>query len=441
MVTERHRAAGFPLHSLAVFRIAFGLLMTVAMLRFLARGWVDELFLQPDFHFPYPGFGWIRPWPDGWMQAHVALVAAAALGVAVGFHYRACIVLFFAGFSYLELIDQTTYLNHYYLVSLVAGLLAFMPAHRVWSLDALRRPALAGDTGPAWPVRLLRFQFAVVYFFAGVAKLDADWLFEAQPLRIWLAARSDLPGIGPWLEHAPVAYAASWTGAVFDLGAPFLLLWHRTRPFAFAAVVGFHLFTGLLFPIGMFPWIMIAGATLFFPRDWPLRKTRRDALPAGVPGKLPSWGLALIFIHCALQIALPLRGPLSGRSGSWCGRGFNWSWKVMLVEKRGSVSFHARDPLSGKRWRIDPSCSITPRQAVMMAQDPHLIRDFARHLAAVEHERGRPGVEIRADAFVTLNGRPSRRIIDPRANLAGPLDPGWILPPHDAPAADRLSFR
>jgi hypothetical protein len=440
MATERDTPAGFPLHSLAVFRIAFGLLMTVAMLRFMARGWVDELFLQPEFHFPYPGFGWIRPWPGGWMHLHVATVAAAALGVALGFHYRACIVLFFAGFTYLELIDRTTYLNHYYLVSLVAGLLAFMPAHRVWSLDARRRPTLARATGPAWPVRLLRFQFAVVYFFAGVAKLDADWLFEAQPLRIWLAARSDLPWIGPWLEHVPVAYAASWTGAAFDLSAPFLLLWRRTRPFAFAAVVGFHLFTALLFPIGMFPWIMIAGATLFFPRDWPLRNPPRSPLPP-TTDKLPAWGMALICLHVVIQLALPLRGSFIGNKGAWCGSGFDWSWKVMLVEKRGSVSFFAHDPSRGRRWRIDPADTLTPRQAQMMAQDPRLIRDFARHLAAVQRERRHGGVEIRADAFVTLNGRPSRRIIDPRVNLAGPLDPGWILPPPDEPLAGRLSLR
>ena len=36
-----------------------------------------------------------------------------------------CALVFFAGFTYLELIDKALYLNHYYLVSLLAGMLAF----------------------------------------------------------------------------------------------------------------------------------------------------------------------------------------------------------------------------------------------------------------------------------------------------------------------------
>lgn len=428
MVTNR---TCVPIHSLAVFRILFGLLMTAAMLRFLANGWVGELFLQPGFHFPYPGFEWIRPWPGGWMHVHVVAVAACALGVALGFHYRICAVLFFAGFTYLEFIDQTIYLNHYYLVSLVAGLLVFMPAHRAWSLDAARMPSLRREFIPAWTVNLLRFQFAIVYLFAGLAKLNADWLFEAQPLRIWLAARSDLPLIGPLLDQVWVAHAASWFGAAYDLSVPFLLLFSRTRPLAFVAVIVFHVLTWLLFPIGMFPWIMIIGATLFFPPDWP-KKQVPTLNPTAVA--LPVWSKLLVGIYLTLQILLPSRGWLTGQDSAWTGSGFNWAWKVMIVEKRGTVAFIARDPDSGKRWRIDPGDFITPRQAGMMAQDPHLIHQFARHVAEDLGKRGHPNIEIRADAFATLNGRPSQRIIDPGVNLAGPLKVGWIIPRTEPPA-------
>lgn len=442
MATNRTHAdvaypPGVAIHSLAVFRILFGLIMTVAMVRFLARGWVDELFLRPKFHFPYPGFEWIRPWPGGWMHFHAVAVAACALGVAVGFQYRVCAVLFFAGFTYLELIDQTTYLNHYYLVSLVAGLMMFMPAHRAWSIDAARKPSLRGEFVPAWTVRLLRFQFGVVYFFAGLAKLNADWLFEAQPLRIWLAACTDLPLLGPWLDRVWVAYAASWFAAAYDLSVPLLLLFSRTRPIAFAAVVLFHLLTWLLFPIGMFPWIMMAGALLFFPPNWPLELQRRlfsttsstpDAgvKPAGAA--LPMWSRILLGLYVIGQILLPVRAWWIDGTSAWSGDGFNWAWKVMIVEKRGYATFIARDPVSRKRWRIDTRDYITPRQSVMMAQCPHLIRALACHIADDLRKRGQPDIEIRADAFATLNGHPSQRLIDPAADLAGPLGPGWILP-------------
>ena len=105
----------------------------------------------------------------------------------------------------------------------------------------------------------------MVYFFAGVAKLNFDWLIEAQPLKIWLPAQSHLPMIGPFLEMEVTAYFFSWFGAIYDLTIPFLLLMNRTRPWAYAAVVVFHVMTRILFPIGMFPFIMIGATLIFFP--------------------------------------------------------------------------------------------------------------------------------------------------------------------------------
>jgi len=261
--------AGVDIASLSAFRILFGLLMAAAMVRFISKGWVRQLYVEPSFHFSYPGFAWVQPWPSFWMHAHFVALAALALGVACGFFYRTCITLFFLGFTYVELIDQTAYLNHYYFISLISGLMIFLPANRAWSIDALRKPEIRLETAPAWTLNLLRFQVAVVYFFAGLAKINADWLLHAQPLRIWLPARSDLMFFGPWLNEVWIAYAASWFGAIFDLSIVFFLLNKRTRRPAYAFVVLFHVATWLLFNIGMFPWIMIVSATLLFADDWP----------------------------------------------------------------------------------------------------------------------------------------------------------------------------
>src|SRR5689334_11817659 len=77
------RAAGFTqslfapvdIASLAAFRFLFGVIMAGAMIRFMAKGWVRELYLAPAFHFPYPGFEWVRPLPDALMYAHFILLA------------------------------------------------------------------------------------------------------------------------------------------------------------------------------------------------------------------------------------------------------------------------------------------------------------------------------------------------------------------------------
>ena len=62
-----------------------------------------------------------------------------------------------------------------------------------------------------------------------------------------------------------------------------------------------------------------------------------------------------------------------------------------------------------------------------MAQDPELIRAMARHLAATLDAES-DNVEIRCDAFATLNGRPAQRLIDPEINLGGALPSHWIVP-------------
>lgn len=419
--------------SLALFRILFGSVMAFAMVRLLAKGWVRELYLDPSFHFTWEWFPWVKVLPGAGMYVLVGALALLAIGMAAGWRFRLCAGLFFCGFTYLELIDQTTYLNHYYLVSLLSGLLFFLPADAVWSWHARQHGDRMVPVSAVW---LLRYQIALVYVFAGIAKLNADWLLEAQPMRIWLAARSDLPLIGPLLAKTWVAYAASWTGAVYDLTIPFWLMWTRSRPWAYLAVVGFHVMTAVLFHIGMFPWVMMVTALIFFPPDWArglIRKHRTPNIEHPTSNEPSSWrlqyvGLFILVAYAVVQLMLPLRSFLYPQQGAWDGRGFNFAWRVMLAEKTGYVEFYAFDPVSGQRERLGTSYLITPRQRVMMAQDPGMIRQLACRLAEELPAQGKAGWEVRVEARATLNGHPSQRIIRPDVNLAGPLPADWIVP-------------
>ncbi len=127
-------------------------------------------------------------------------------------------------------------------------------------------------------------------------------------------------------------------------------------------------------------------------------------------------------------MVIPLREFGYRGTSAWSYEGFNFAWKVMVAEKTGHVIFHAWDPVRRRGWRLKTSDYLTPRQAVMMAQNPHLIRLMARRLAAGLEAQGHAGIEVRADAVATLNGRPGQPLVDPTVNLAGPLADGWILP-------------
>lgn len=254
---------------LIIFRIVFGLLMLAGTIRFAAKGWIHEFYIAPEFHFTYWGFGWIRPLPPSGMYAVFIIIALCALCIAIGLHDRLATLGFFLLFTYVELIDKTYYLNHYYLVSLLSFLLIFLPAHRSFSIDIWRNTSLQTAFVPKWTVGAIRLQLGLVYFFAGVAKLKADWLLHALPLKLWLPANVNFPLIGFLFDYEWMAYAMSWGSAVFDLGVPFLLAWRRTRPFAFLMIIVFHGMTALLFPIGIFPWLMIGSALVFFDaEDW-----------------------------------------------------------------------------------------------------------------------------------------------------------------------------
>ncbi|MDX1952216.1 MAG: HTTM domain-containing protein [Verrucomicrobiota bacterium] len=415
--------------SLALFRIGFGALMACALVRFLAKGWVHDLFIEPTWFFPFTGFEWIKPLPSPWIYFHVFLLLAAAIGIALGWRFRLSATIFFFGFTYLELIDKTNYLNHYYLVSILAGLLIFLPADRPWSLS---RSSKKGEPIPVWTVYLLRFQLAVVYFFAGLAKLNSDWLLEAQPLRIWLAARDDLPLIGSLMDEVWVAYAASWTGFVYDLTIAAFLLWPRTRPAAYVAVLLFHLATALLFPIGLFPWLMMVATPIFFQPSWPRRFFKSRSVPQLNPVPNPSTPLPIpillpLAIFALLQIVFPLRHLAYEGPVAWDYRGFNFSWRVMAAEKAGFASFMVTDA-SGQWKEVRPEERLTSLQAKMMAQDPEMIRCFAQSLAAEYRERGWNDVRVTVDAWASLNGKPSKRLINPEVDFARELPDCWILP-------------
>ena len=103
---------------LAVFRVCFGFMMFFGIIRFWVKGWIETLYIEPLFHFSYFGFSWIEDW-GGHTYILFIICALSALLVMLGFFYRIAIIFFFISFTYIELIDKTTYLNHYYFISVL----------------------------------------------------------------------------------------------------------------------------------------------------------------------------------------------------------------------------------------------------------------------------------------------------------------------------------
>jgi len=67
-----------------------------------------------------------------------------------------------------------------------------------------------------------------------------------------------------------------------------------------------------------------------------------------------------------------------------------------------------------------------------MSGQPDLILQLAHHIRDDFAARGQGSVEVRVDAWVSLNGRAMRRMIDPTVDLSRIEDgigkASWILP-------------
>lgn len=427
---------------LVTFRIVFGLMMAGSMIRFWAKGWIYDLYVAPKHFFTYYGFGWVKPLGETEMYLLFGLLIAAAFAIAFGAFYRLASTIFFLGFTYVELIDKTNYLNHYYFISIVAALMIFLPAHRYFSFDVLRKPSIYVEKVSFWTIGAIRLQLGMVYFFAGIAKLNYDWLVRAMPLKLWLPAHSSVPVLGYLFKQTWVAFAFSWFGALYDLFIPFLLSIKKYRWLAYSMVLGFHIITGWLFQIGMFPYIMIMATLVFFSE-----KFHQKLL-----GKLQAWLsfpqiaisekvvgfnwnkvlLPLVVGHFVFQALFPFRHVFYNGNRFWHEQGFRFGWRVMLIEKAGSAFFTATDPKTGNSMEISNCDYLTANQEKMMATQPDMMIQFAKIIQQDLASQGYPDTEIKVESYVTLNGSGSRPFIDPNVDLAKQEDTwkakNWILP-------------
>ncbi|AYV55499.1 HTTM domain-containing protein [Leptospira kmetyi] len=467
-----------PAWSLGLYRIVLGFLLFILAFRYFANGWIARYFLDPVFHFKFYGLSWIGVLPAWILYPLFVSLLFFAVCISLGVFYRISVLCFFLIFTYINLLEVAVYLNHYYLICLILFLLIWIPADRALNLFHIfrifkNRAIQEIEPIPAWNLYILRFQIGVVYFFGGIGKLVPDWLFDAQPVRIWLLRNSDMPIFGSTLSMSATGYFFSYAGLIFDLTVPFLLLNKNTRAFGYLLVLIFHFLTWKLFPIGMFPWVMIVNATLFFSPTWPVDlfqflKSRRmlpdrenilhflwtrfpihfrksvfsfiESFLAYLESKsaisenlllskvevlknksgflLSDRMLRYFWIFYILfQSLFPLRHFLYPGNHLWTEQGFRFSWQIMLVQKNGIASFRVVNQQTGETNVVLPESHLNEIQRIMMSYQPDLILQFAHWAGKNEKERTGQEVSVYADVMVSLNGRKSQVLIDPERDL------------------------
>lgn len=427
--------------------------MLISIVRFWYNGWIEKLYIEPDFFFSYYGFSWIKPLGE-YTYLLFLICGISAIMVSVGYRYRLAIITFFLSFTYIELMDKSLYLNHYYFISILSFLMIFLPAQVYYSVDAYRDEKITCQKVPRWSVDAIKFLLTIVYFYAGLAKLNSDWLLEAMPLKIWLPAKYTVPFLGDLLQKEAMHYLFSWSGAAYDLTIPFLLYYRKTRLIAFLLVVIFHALTAVLFPIGMFPYVMIVSALIFFDAkvhrrilgllrfiwasgDRFLKTSQTSIFDNNVTFTFTStWKRKLTFVTLSLffliQVLLPFRYMAYPDELFWTEEGYRFSWRVMLMEKSGYANFKIVEAETGKRFYVRNHDFLTSLQEKQMATQPDFILEYAHFLKQHFQAQGHKNPSVYVESYVALNGRRSQSFIDPKVDLTKVKDTfkhkDWILP-------------
>lgn len=261
------QAFGLDLRSLAVVRIAYGILLIYDLLvrsKYLVLHYTDQgaypLYLYHatgmPFHFSLHAIN-----GEMWFQACLFILHAAfAFCLTLGRHTR--IVTPCCWLLLLSLHTRNFFLlnggDSWMLLTLFWAM--FLPWGECWSLDAKRLPS--ARSYQAWSAATFAYvmQVFAVYFLAGIFKAGAAWWQEGSATLLSMSLTEWNGDLAYYLLYFPeLMKALTWSILLFELVGPFLLLaplWiGQLRTFTVLGFMGFHLGLALFMEIGIFPFV------------------------------------------------------------------------------------------------------------------------------------------------------------------------------------------
>ena len=409
---------------LVVFRVFFGLLIMLEAWGAIATGWVRRIFVEPAFTFNFIGFDFLQTFPGTGPQMYAYFIAMGVFGIMVmlGYKYRIAIIGYAILWSGVYLMQKTAYNNHYYLLMLLLWIMAFLPAHSAFSLDA-KNPKIKDISMPRWVSLVIILQLWIVYTYASIAKLYPDWLDATVP-QLLMKGRVNYWLIGDMLQERWVHWIIAYVGIIFDGLIIPALLWKRTRKWAFGISVFFHIFNSIIFQIGIFPYMSLVFTLFFFPTEVIhklfLKRKNWKAYYKENELRVPKYkviGIAVFSIYFILQIGLPSRHRFMPDDVLWNEEGHRMSWRMMLRTKSGTIYFTVKDKETQKTTSVKLSDYLSKKQLRTIRTKPDVIWQFAQRLKKEYTTQGKD-VAIYANCRVRVNDRKYRLLIDPKIDLA-----------------------
>uniref|UniRef100_A0A8C3S1I8 Vitamin K-dependent gamma-carboxylase n=1 Tax=Chelydra serpentina TaxID=8475 RepID=A0A8C3S1I8_CHESE len=430
--------------SLGVFRFLFGLLMALDIPQERGLSYLDHKYLDGLEVCRFPLVNFLEPLPLDWMYLLYAVMLLGALGIMLGCCYRLSCLLFMLPYWYVFFLDKTAWNNHSYLYGLLGFQLTLMDANRYWSMDGLRDPRKRNAHVPLWNYTVLRMQIFIVYFIAGIKKLDADWVegYSMGSLsRHWLFDPFKLV----LSEEMTSLLVVHGGGLMLDLTAGYLLFFDATRPAALVFVSYFHCMNSQLFSIGMFSYTMLATSPLFCSPDWPRRLGAR--FPACLRRLLPSLeppqpseacvyegpkhkdrgrgergpglrqklGALFTVLYVLEQLFLPYSHFITQGYNNWTNGLYGYSWDMMVHSRSHQhVKITYRDGVTGELGYLNPGVFTQSRR---WKDHADMLKQYATCLSRLLHNYNVSQPEIYFDIWVSINDRFQQRLFDPQVDI------------------------
>lgn len=458
--------------NLAVLRILFGFLMILDIPQERSMLFIAHQFGSDSCHFPL--FSFIQPLSVDWMHVVYLVMFLGACGICLGFMFRLSCLSFMVTYWYIFLLEKCRWNNHSYLYGLMSVMLILSDANHYWSLDGYLNPELRNSHVPKWNYVLLRFQVFLVYFYAGLKKLDLDWMrgysmtglsrqWVFDPFRIFL----DDQIIDLFLVHIG--------GLLFDLSEGFLLVFEKTRPIGIFLGAMFHGMNSQMFHIGMFPYTMLATLPLFCAYNWPkklfsyLPNTLAKILPsqdvpqtsphciypssnkaddrlqdkkgASLTIQMPSTKhkalVCIVLVYMGVQIFLPYSHFVTKGYNAWTQGLYGYSWDMMVHSwSTQHVRIKVVDQISGEVTYLRPTAWMKEKRQSRWNSHPDMIKQYVACIAEKlktfdELNITEPAIYL--DVWRSMNRRFQQRMVDPNVDIIkAPWSPWeqtvWIQP-------------
>ncbi|KAK7895714.1 hypothetical protein WMY93_021039 [Mugilogobius chulae] len=411
--------------SLGIFRFLFGLLMAIDITQERGLSHLDWKYLDGAPVCRFPLFNFLHPLPLDWMYFVYLVMFLGAVGIMLGCFYRLSCLMFLSTYWYVFFLDKTAWNNHSYLYGLIGFQLTLMDGNRYWSVDGLRKPQIRNAHVPLWNYTVLRTQIFIVYFIAGIKKLDADWV-EGYSMSYlahhWL--------FDPFKLILPVELVSlvivHGGGLILDL------------PYAFFFVSYFHCMNSQLFSIGMFPYTMLATSPLFCYTDWPRGLFSR--FPDFLKPVLPFTSLDIkSSSSCVYNEAqssteqqhttTPLQKIFQTETqgyNNWTNGLYGYSWDMMVhARSHQHVKITYKDGKTGDIGYLNPGRR--------WKDHGDMLKQYATCLHQLLPRYNVTDPEIYFDIWVSINDRFQQRIFDPRVDIVkadwSPFRPNsWLMP-------------